>query len=187
MSYFIDDLLLECLPPLDLLLTLDSDFFSALPGVEFFLDEARDPAFNLPTVRDTLPIKVCKKVKIKTKWPNRKGSFKFSPIKNSSLIPRTIHENFAIILGLIEELNLTSAEFNGIELHFFNPQWIISNNLIYFGNHMLDLLLWPLAWPTLSTAAAYSWVAFLMSSLLTARIWSPCISRPSASAVPPFT
>lgn len=66
MQYFIDDLLLECLPPLDLLLTLDSDFFSALPGVEFFLEEARDPAFNLPTVRDTLPIKVCKKVKIKT-------------------------------------------------------------------------------------------------------------------------
>ena len=59
LCYYISvHLLLECLPPLDLLLTLDSDFFKALPGVEFFRDEARDPAFNRPTVRDTLPIKV---------------------------------------------------------------------------------------------------------------------------------
>lgn len=120
---------MECLPPLDLLLTLDSDFFSALPGVEFFLDDARDPAFNLPTVRDTLPIKVCKKVKIKTKWPNRKGSFKYSSIKTSSK---------------------NSAEFKGLGLHFFNLQWIylhvttwstlINTCLTYFGNHRLDLL-----------------------------------------------
>ena len=40
---------------------------------------------------------------------------------------------------------------------------------------------------TFRTPAAYSCVALRMSSPLTARIWSPCIRRPSASATPPFT
>jgi hypothetical protein len=52
-------LLFECLPPLDLLLTVDSDFFKPA-GLDCFLDEARDPAFNLPTVNVTLPIDVYK-------------------------------------------------------------------------------------------------------------------------------
>lgn len=40
---------------------------------------------------------------------------------------------------------------------------------------------------TLSSAATASWVADLTSSALTDRIWSPCISLPSASTKPPLT
>ena len=40
---------------------------------------------------------------------------------------------------------------------------------------------------TLRIAATVSWDACLMSSPSTAKIWSPCIKRPSASAAPPRT
>ena len=51
-------LLLECLP-FDLLLAVDSDLRSAVPGeLEFLLDDVLDPAFNLPTFKVTFPMVV---------------------------------------------------------------------------------------------------------------------------------
>lgn len=72
----------------------------------------------------------------------------------------------------------------------FKPQTTASNfNLMLFNKKktvtfMLPVLLYS---HTFKMAAAASWEACLVSSPLTDRIWSPCISRPSSSAALPLT
>lgn len=83
-------------------------------------------------------------------------------------------------------LNLPTSIFIGPMQHYNTRTW----------RHGRFSLLRPLsvlhpagscATQTLSRAATASWVPDLTSSPLTDRIWSPCISLPSASTKPPFT
>lgn len=56
-----------------------------------------------------------------------------------------------------------------------------NNTDSYYTNYVCYLI------STLSRAATASWVALRTSSPFTIKIWSPCISLPSASAMPPLT